>query len=60
MLGSKIGSKWRAGWRSYGLVSCAGSTKGLTATNQEVAGSSPAGRAKTFLINYFHGRVVLE
>jgi hypothetical protein len=34
MLGSKIGSKWRAGWRSYGLVSCAGSTKGLTATNQ--------------------------
>ena len=29
------------------LVSCAGSTKGLTATNQEVAGSSPAGRAKS-------------
>ena len=30
--------------RSLLLVSCAGSTKALTATNQEVAGSSPAGR----------------
>src|SRR5437763_921742 len=28
-----------------GAIGCAGSTKVLTATNQEVAGSSPAGRA---------------
>jgi hypothetical protein len=32
------------------LVSCAGSTKRLTATNQEVAGSSPAGRANSLII----------
>ena len=39
------------------LVSCAGSTKGLTATNQEVAGSSPAGRAKSLRkINHFDSR----
>jgi hypothetical protein len=47
-------SRWRPAWvrdwvqvagcvESFGVVSCAGSTKALTATNQEVAGSSPAG-----------------
>jgi hypothetical protein len=33
------------------LVSCAGSTKGLTATNQEVASSSLAGRANRLIHN---------
>ena len=33
-------------------VSCAGSTNVLTATNQEVAGSSPAGPTKCFICQY--------
>jgi len=33
-------------------VSCAGSTKRLTATNQEVAGSSPAGPANINRVNH--------
>ena len=36
------------------LVSCAGSTNVLTATNQEVAGSSPAGRATLFQVHSGH------
>jgi hypothetical protein len=44
LLGSRIGSKWRAVREPIWVVSCAGSTRVLTATNQEVAGSSPARR----------------
>jgi len=53
VLGSNIGSKWRAVFGILRAVSCAGSTKGLTATNQEVARSSRAGRT-TFLRKFDH------
>ena len=35
-------------------VSCAGSTNVLTATNQEVAGSSPAGPTNSFILSNLH------
>jgi len=53
VLGSNIGSKWRAVFGILRAVSCAGSTKGLTATNQEVARSSRAGRTNHNSINHF-------
>ena len=41
-------AKWRAFRASSRAVSCAGSTKVRTATNQEVAGSSPAWARQCF------------
>src|SRR5436190_14196269 len=54
MFGSRIGSKWRAVQGISRAVSCAGSTNVLTATNQEVAGSSPAGPTNSFIVSNLH------